>query len=246
VLVDALEDGAYRELADRVLRLVPDDGPPLLVGVAGGVAAGKSTTADALRHHIEAAGRTVGLLATDAFLWPNDELGRRSLSMRKGFPESYDVEALAVALRRLRAGATVEVPVYSHRTYDQVAGEVSVIAGSTDVVVVEGVNALQPEVAAELDVSIYVEAEEDDARTWFLRRFGDLCDAARDDPGSFYAPLASVDDDVRQTVADAAWDGINLVNLRQHIAPTRSRATWVLRKGPDHAVRSIDGPAPAR
>jgi type I pantothenate kinase len=238
-----VEDGAYRELAHRVLRLVPPGGPPVLVGVAGGVAAGKSTTADALRHHLEAAGRTVGLLATDAFLWPNAELERRSLTMRKGFPQSYDVEALVAALRQLRAGRTVELPVYSHRTYDRVAGETSVIDGTTDVVVVEGVNALQPEVAAELDASIYVDAQEADARTWFLRRFGELCDGARDDPGSFYAPLASVDDDVRHRVADAAWEGINLVNLREHIGPTRSRATWVLRKGPDHAVRSIDGPA---
>jgi type I pantothenate kinase len=237
-----VEDPAYRELAHRVLHLVPGAGPPVLVGVTGGVAAGKSTTAEALRHHIEAAGRTVGLLATDAFLWPNAELERRALSMRKGFPESYDVEELVAVLRRLRAGATVEVPVYSHRTYDRVAGETSVIEGSTDVVVVEGVNALQPAVADELDVSIYVEADEADARTWFLRRFLELCDAAGDDPDSFYAPLAAVDEDVCRSVADAAWDGINLVNLREHIAPTRSRATWVLCKGPDHVVRSIEGP----
>jgi type I pantothenate kinase len=163
--------------------------------------------------------------------------------MRKGFPDSYDVDALVDALRGLRTGRSVELPVYSHRTYDRVADATSVIDGSTDVVVVEGVNALQPEIAAELDASIYVEAEEDDARTWFFRRFGELCDAAKDDSGSFYAPLASLDDDVRRRVADAAWDGINLVNLREHIAPTRSRATWVLRKGPEHTVRSIDGPA---
>jgi len=243
--VTYLEEPAYRELAHRVLALVSDDGPPVLVGVTGGVAAGKSTTADALRHHLEAAGRTVGLLATDAFLWPNAELERRALTMRKGFPDSYDVEGLVAALRELRAGRTVELPVYSHRTYDRVAGDTSVIEGTTDVVVVEGVNALQPEVAAELDASVYVDAEEADARTWFVRRFDELCDGAQDDPGSFYAPLAGVDDDVRHRVADAAWDGINLVNLREHIAPTRPRATWVLRKGPDHAVRSIDGPPTA-
>jgi type I pantothenate kinase len=111
------------------------------------------------------------------------------------------------------------------------------------VVVVEGVNALQPEVAVELDASVYVEAEEVDARTWFLRRFDELCDGARDDPGSFYAPLAAAGDDVRHRVAGAAWHGINLVNLREHIAPTRARATWVLRKGPDHTVLSVDGPS---
>jgi len=236
-------DDAYRQLAAKVVAL--RDGPPpppVLFGVTGGVAAGKSTTADAIRRHLEEGGCTVALLATDAFLWPNDELGRRGLSMRKGFPESYDVEALVAALRGLQAGRTVEAPVYSHRTYDRLPGEVHRLDPATDVVVVEGVNVLQPEVAAELTASVYVDAAEEDAQRWFFRRFVELCEAAKEDPGSFYAPLAFLADRVRRTVADAAWEGVNLVNLWEHIAPTRSRATWVLRKGPDHAVLSLDGP----
>jgi type I pantothenate kinase len=239
-----VDDDAYRRLAARVAALQEGSPPPpVLFGVTGGVAAGKSTTADALRRHLEAGSCTVALLATDAFLWPNDELERRGLTMRKGFPESYDVDALVAALRHLRSGRAVEVSVYSHRTYDRLPGEVHRLHPATDVVVVEGVNVLQPEVAAELTGSVYVDAAEEDAQRWFLRRFLELCEAAKDDPSSFYAPLAFLGDGVRETVADAAWEGVNLVNLREHIAPTRSRATWVLRKGPDHAVLSLDAPA---
>jgi type I pantothenate kinase len=236
-----VDDDAYRQLAAHVAAErhgAPP--PPVLFGVAGGVAAGKSTTADVVRRHLEAGGCTVALLATDAFLWPNDELERRGLTMRKGFPESYDADALVAALRGLRAGRGVEVPVYSHRTYDRLLDEVQRLDPATDVIVVEGVNVLQPEVAAELTASVYVDAAEDDARTWFFRRFFDLCEAARDDPSSFYAPLAFLGEAVRRTVAEAAWEGVNLLNLREHIGPTKSRATWVLRKGPDHSVISLD------
>ena len=236
-----VDDDAYRHLAERVAALRAGSAPPVLFGVTGGVAAGKSTTADAVRRHLEAGGCTVALLATDAFLWPNEELERRGLTMRKGFPESYDVGALIAALRGLQAGRAVEVPVYSHRTYDRLPGEAQRLEPTTDVVVVEGVNVLQPDIAAELAASVYIDAAEDDARTWFFRRFVELCEAAREDPSSFYAPLAFLDDEVRRTVADAAWEGVNLVNLREHIAPTSTRATWVLRKGRDHAVLSLDG-----
>ena len=239
-----VDDDAYRHLARRVaaIRAGSAPPPPVLFGVTGGVAAGKSTTADALRGHLEAGGCTVTLLATDAFLWPNDELERRGLTMQKGFPESYDVEGLVAALRDLRAGRAVEVPVYSHRTYDRLPGEVQRVEPTTDVVVVEGVNVLQADIAAELSASVYVDAAEEDARAWFFRRFVELCEAARDDPSSFYAPLALLGEEVRRRVADAAWEGVNLVNLREHIAPTQARATWVLHKGPDHGVRSLDGP----
>ena len=236
-----LDDDAYRRLALRVAALRKGTAPPVLFGVTGGVAAGKSTTADAIRRHLEAGGCTVALLATDAYLWPNDELERRELTMRKGFPESYDVGRLVAALRDLRTGRAVEAPVYSHRTYDRLPDEVHRIDPATDVVVVEGVNVLQPEVAAELTASVYVDAAGEDAQRWFFRRFLELCEAAKDDPDSFYAPLAHLGEGVRRTVADAAWEGVNLVNLREHIAPTSHRATWVLRKGPDHRVLSVDG-----
>ena len=238
-----VDDDAYFQLAARVAALREGSPPPpVLFGVAGGVAAGKSTTADAVRHHLEAGRCSVALLATDAFLWPNEELERRGLTMRKGFPESYDVDALVAALKDLRAGRVVEAPVYSHRTYDRLPGQVHRLDPATDVIVVEGVNVLQPAVAAELTASVYVDAAEEDAQRWFFRRFVELCDAAKGDPDSFYAPLAFLDERVRRTVADAAWEGVNLVNLREHIAPTRARATWVLRKGADHRVLSLDRP----
>ena len=238
-----VDDDAYRRLARAVVALREGEPPPpVLFGVTGGVAAGKSTTAEAIRRHLEDGGCTVALLATDAFLWPNDELERRGLTMRKGFPESYDVAALVGVLRDLKVGRAAAAPVYSHRTYDRLPGEVHRIEPTTDVVVVEGVNVLQPEVAAELTASVYVDAAEEDAHTWFFRRFVELCEAAQDDPSSFYAPLAFLGEGVRRTVADAAWEGVNAVNLREHIAPTATRATWVLHKGPAHAVRSLDGP----
>jgi type I pantothenate kinase len=236
-----VDDDAYRRLAEEVVALrAGHPSPPVLFGVTGGVAAGKSTTAEAIRRHLEAGGCTVALLATDAFLWPNEELERRGSTMRKGFPDSYDVDALVGVLRDLKSGRAAEAPVYSHRTYDRLPGEVHRIEPTTDVVVVEGVNVLQPRVAAELTASVYVDAAEGDARSWFFRRFVELCEAARDDPSSFYAPLAFLGEGVRRRVADAAWEGINAVNLREHIAPTATRATWVLRKGPDHEVRSLD------
>jgi type I pantothenate kinase len=236
-----VDDDAYRRLAEEVVALrAGAPPPPVLFGVTGGVAAGKSTTAEAIRHHLEAGNCTVALLATDAFLWPNEELERRGLTMSKGFPDSYDVDALVGVLRDLKAGRAAEAPVYSHRTYDRLPGEVHRIEPTTDVVVVEGVNVLQPRVAAELTASVYVDAAEEDARSWFFRRFVELCEAARDDPSSFYAPLAFLGEGVRRRVADAAWEGVNAVNLREHIAPTAPRATWVLRKGPGHRVRSLD------
>ena len=238
-----VDDDAYRRLARGVAALRQGEPPPpVLFGVTGGVAAGKSTTAEAIRGHLEAGGCSVALLATDAFLWPNEELERRGLTMRKGFPESYDVAALVSVLRDLKAGRTAEAPVYSHGTYDRLPGQVHRLEPTTDVVVVEGVNVLQPEVAVELTASVYVDAAEEHAHTWFFRRFVELCEAARDDPSSFYAPLAFLGEGVRRRVADAAWTGVNAVNLREHIAPTATRATWVLRKGPDHQVLSLEGP----
>ncbi|MBA3302535.1 MAG: type I pantothenate kinase [Acidimicrobiia bacterium] len=223
------------------LRERPTGATPVLLGVAGGVAAGKSTVAAAVVEAASADGLRAEIMATDAFLLPNAELERLGLSMRKGFPESYDVAALSSTLRQLQASKVVVTPVYSHLTYDRVPGEERRLDGAgVDVVVVEGVNALQPAVAAEQDRSVYVDAAEADAWCWFLERFLRLCEEGRDDPTSFYAPLAPMAVEDQRAVADAAWAGINLVNLHEHIRPTRESATWVLAKGPDHSVRSLD------
>ena len=201
---------------------------------------GKSTTAARVRRHLVAAGVTVDLLCTDAFLLPNDELDRRGLALRKGFPESFDLDALGHCLGRLREdGGPVSVPVYSHATYDRVPGTIEELGG-VDLVIVEGVNVLQPPVADELSLSVYVDAEERDMRRWFLDRFTDLCTRAAEDEGAtFYRGLLALSPDERQAVAESAWDQINRVNLTDHIAPTRARATYVLHKAGDHSVRGL-------
>lgn len=242
--------------------------PPFVVGVAGGVAVGKSTVAamlgSLLAHWPELA--PVEVIATDAFLYPNRELEARGLTARKGFPESYDWDRLLTTLAAVRAGAEeVTVPVYSHQDYDIVPGaHRSIIRPST--LVVEGINVLQisratgsdpdgadpdgavPDGAVSdgcvpvsdfLDWSIYVDAAEQDAARWHIDRLLGLRRAAGDHPSGFLAWFCSLDDGEAENVARQSWSHINAVNLREHILPTRARASMVVDKGPDHRVRRV-------
>jgi type I pantothenate kinase len=237
------DDPAYDELARAAASLVERPGArlPVLFGIAGAVGVGKSTTAEIIRGRLRARGVAVEVVATDGFLFPNAELERRLLTLRKGFPESFDHEALVGVLARLReAAASVEVPRYSHQTYDRVPGPGRVLAPA-QVVIVEGVDALQEPVAGWLDIALYIEAGEADLRAWFVSRFLDLCREADRDPthSPFYASFSGVAEADRRAVADSAWDQINAVNLREHIAPSRARATHVLEKSADHSVRAL-------
>ena len=229
-------DRAYREVADRVAAMAADADRPVLFGISGGVAVGKSTTAGRIAEHLADLGVDVELLATDAFLLPNAALAAAGLAYRKGFPESYDADLLATTLERLRAGEAAEVPVYSHATYDRVP-DVTVPVAPAAVVVVEGVNALQPPAVDLLDAALYVDAEESSMVDWYLARILDLLESA--EPGTFYASLPQMSPDERRTFALQAWEAINAVNLRDHIEPSRDRATWVLCKGPGHEVLSL-------
>ncbi len=229
-----MED-AYRTLA-RAIAEAHARRRPVLFGVAGGVAVGKSTTARRVCERLGDVGLVAEVLPTDAFLMTNAELSARGLDLRKGFPDSYDRHALAGALEQLRRGERTEVPVYSHLTYDRVAGASQVLDPDLDVVVLEGVNALQEPAVGMLDLSVYVDADEAHARAWFVDRFVRLCAEGADDPTSFYAPLSGLDRDDQRAVADTAWSTINLVNLREHIRPSRMAATYILRKDADHAV----------
>jgi type I pantothenate kinase len=236
-----LDDPRYHELAHELRRRVAP-GRPLLVGITGPVAVGKSTTAEILHGLLETQGLRADLLCTDCFLLPNSILVDRGLTMRKGFPETFDSDALASCLQRLRAGdLPVLVPVYSHAVYD-IVPEARRPVGTADVVLVEGVNALQRPAVDLLDVSIYVDAEEGHVRHWFIRRFLDLCTTAETDDTSFYRMFAAMPDEQRLAVAAGAWDGINGPNLKEHILPSRDRATFVLRKGADHSVLDLEGP----
>lgn len=216
------------------------EGPsPHVVGVAGPVAVGKTTVAEGFAGAMRSRGREAQVLGTDAFLFPNDVLAERGLTMRKGFPESFDAEALERGLSRIKAGERrVEVPVYSHLTYD-IDPEARAVLEDPDLVVVEGVNVLEEPAVGFLDVGIYVDAPEETVRGWFVERLLGLVDAARDDPSSFYHGFASAPPEEVRSFAEGAWDAINAVNLREHILPSRERAQVVVEKGPDHEIVAV-------
>ena len=226
-------------LAQRALERRDVDGDAVIVGVAGSVAVGKSTLAAALGDAVASTGPSVHVLTTDAFLHSNAVLSEQGLLMRKGFPESYDQPALVAFVAAMRARSeTVTVPVYSHDTYDVVDGERDPIPAS-DVVVIEGVNALSA-LGASLDLAVYVDADERDIETWFLERFHRLCEAARDDERSFYRMFVGIPIEDVDAIARRTWREVNLVNLHEHIAPSRAYAEAVVRKGADHRVLGVD------
>jgi type I pantothenate kinase len=228
------------------------DRTPYVVGIAGSVAVGKSTTARLLKlllarwpDHPD-----VALVTTDGFLLPNAELQSRGLLERKGFPESYDRRALVQFVAAVKAGApAVIAPVYSHLSYDIVPGD-RVVVRSPDILLIEGLNVLQPArprsdgssglaVSDFFDFSIYVDADATDLRRWYVERFLQLRETAFQQPESYFHRYAALDHDAAIAEAARLWDTINGPNLEQNIAPTRGRATLVLHKGPDHAVRRI-------
>ena len=211
-----------------------EPGRPFLVGLGGAVAVGKSTFAAALAEAL--APLAVEVVATDGFLRPNAELSAEGLLGQKGFPATYDEAAMVAFLDDVRAGRVGAVPVYSHVTYDRVPGEERRVDGSaTDVVVLEGVNALQPTVAAALDLRVYLDASEALVRSWYVERFLGLVEAAESDEDSFYRGFVPLDDDGRRSLADSVWVGVNLVNLTEHILATRAAADVVVTKGEGHA-----------
>jgi type I pantothenate kinase len=227
-------------------------GTPFVIGVAGSVAVGKSTVARLLRELLARWPEhpRVALVTTDGFLHPNAELRRRGLMARKGFPESYDRRALTRFVADVKAGrAEVTAPVYSHLIYDIVPGE-RLVVDRPDILVVEGLNVLQPALpgkdgrtrlalADHFDFSVYVDARTEDIRSWYLDRFRALRATAFQDPASYFRKYTLVDEEEALKYARHTWSTINEPNLRQNILPTRGRATLVLRKGADHTVRRL-------
>lgn len=226
-------------LVELAAARVRDDGAPVVVGIAGAVASGKSTLADAIADQAIAQGTHAEVVSTDGFLFPNSELVDKGLLARKGFPESYDVDALRAFVDAVHSGVPeVLVPRYSHLTYDVVAGE-PLVLGTDMYVVVEGVNALGA-LGDRLDLAVYVHAEEEDLERWFVDRFIELCDEASNDPDSFYRQFLSMRPSEIDELARQVWRGVNLVNLRECIAPTRELADCVVVKGPDHSVTDVE------
>jgi type I pantothenate kinase len=220
---------------------------PFIIAVAGSVAVGKSTTARLLQTLVTQwpQGPRTELVTTDNFLYPNAVLEQRGLSNRKGFPESYDRRALLRFVQQVRAGAPeVTAPVYSHLAYDILPGQRQTVQ-RPDVLILEGINVLQPAPAGALavadffDFSVYVDARADHIRQWFLRRLYALRETAFADPQSPFRRLTQVGDEEIAAFGAGIWSTINEVNLIENIQPTRARATLVLHKGADHAVTRI-------
>jgi type I pantothenate kinase len=225
---------------------------PFVIGLAGSVAVGKSTTARVLQQMLAhwPANPAVSLVTTDGFLYPNAELERRGLLARKGFPESYDRKALLRFVMDIKSGKDeVAAPTYSHLSYDVVPHERIVVA-RPDIVIVEGLNVLQPArgradgrtglaISDFFDFSVYVDAATPDIRKWYVDRFLRLRETAFRDPASYFARYGSLTEAEAVAEANRIWDGVNGPNLQQNVLPTRGRATLVLRKAADHSVRFV-------
>jgi type I pantothenate kinase len=225
---------------------------PFVIGIAGSVAVGKSTTARLLRELLARWPEhpNVALVTTDGFLLPNAELIRRGLLEHKGFPESYDRKALLRFVLDVKSGRDhVEAPVYSHLHYDVLPDQRVRIEGA-DILLVEGLNVLQPAAVREdgrsglavsdfFDYSVYVDAATSDIRRWYVERFLRLRETAFRDPASYFRRFADLTHGEAVERAEWLWDTINGPNLRMNIQPTRSRASLVLRKDADHSVRWV-------
>jgi type I pantothenate kinase len=246
--------GATQRLHEATGTFLGADGlrVPYVIGVAGSVAVGKSTTSrilKALLSHWPSHPR-VDLVTTDGFLLPQRELEKRGLTLRKGFPESYDARRLVRFLADVKSGVpAVAAPVYSHLAYDIVPDQWQSV-NEPDIVIVEGLNVLQtgsaragrplPNFVSDFfDFSIYVDASEADIEQWYVERFLRLRDTVFQDPSSYFHRYAALTVPEAITTATRIWQTINLVNLRKNIAPTRERAHLILEKGRDHAVRRV-------
>src|SRR5947207_392006 len=225
---------------------------PFIIGVGGSVAGGKSTTARVLQALLARWTNIpkVELVPTDGFLYPNAVLEREGLMEKKGFPESYDLPALLRFLSDIKAGRRpARAPIYSHLFYDVVPNH-WVEIDHPDILIVEGLNVLQagrlpkdgkaiPFVSDFFDFSVYLDADEDVLRTWYVDRFLTLRGTAFRDPKSYFHRYSLLTDEEAVETATSIWSRINLVNLHENILPTRQRADLILKKSESHLVENV-------
>lgn len=225
--------------------------PPFIIGIAGSVAVGKSTTARLLKALLSRWDNhpKVELVTTDGFLYPKKVLDERGIMHRKGFPESYDIKRLVEFVSDVKAAKpNLEVPVYSHITYD-ITDEVKVV-DRPDVLIIEGLNVLQSGmdyphdphrvfVSDFLDFSLYVDAESKTIEQWYVERFLKFRQGAFTKPGSYFSHYTQLNEPQAIEKAQSIWQSINGVNLDANILPTKGRAHLILKKGQDHKVEEV-------
>ena len=240
------------EQRKRFLSLADETKTPFVIGIAGSVAVGKSTTARILAELLARwpSSPKVDLVTTDGFLYPNAILKRENMMERKGFPESYDTGALLRFLSAIKAGQpNVKAPTYSHLTYDVLPNEHRMV-DRPDILIFEGINVLQsrslpadgkivPMVSDFFDFSIYIHAEEGLIHNWYVERFMRLRDTAFRDPHSYFHRYATISEEEALGIAEGLWQNTNLKNLHQNILPTRPRADLILQKGENHLMESV-------
>ncbi|MGX7417886.1 type I pantothenate kinase [Carnobacterium gallinarum] len=236
----------YEALQEQKLHFLKKDVQmkPFIIGIAGSVAVGKSTTARLLQMMLSRVYKTkkVELITTDGFLYPNKILEERQIMDKKGFPESYDMARLITFLGDVKNGAPeVKAPVYSHEVYDIVEGEYDILT-QPDILIVEGINVLQlPQneqiyVSDFFDFSIYVDADSDLIQQWYLDRFGVLLNTAFTDPTNYYYSYAVGNRQKAFDMAKDVWRRVNLQNLEEFILPTRNRADLIIHKAENHRI----------
>lgn len=225
---------------------------PYIIGIAGSVAVGKSTTARLLQALLTRwpEHRKVDLITTDGFLYPNQVLKNRNIMKKKGFPQSYDMRRLVNFVSQIKSGArNVVAPVYSHLTYDIVPDQQQVI-DQPDILILEGLNVLQSDmdyphdphhvfVSDFVDFSIYVDADPELLKQWYIGRFLKFRQGAFSDPDSYFHNYSKLSEEEAVKIAGSIWDEINGLNLKENILPTKERASLIMTKGENHSIQNV-------
>lgn len=222
---------------------------PYIISIAGSVSVGKSTSARILQSLLAnwPVARKVDLITTDGFLYPLEILQKKNLLQKKGFPISYDTQRLIRFLADIKSGKkNVKAPIYSHLTYDIIPNQFDIV-DRPDILILEGLNVLQIGsnksnqmfVSDFVDFSIFVDAEEEQLKEWYIKRFLKFCRSAFTDPNSYFKHYANLSEQEAIGTATQIWDNINGLNLKQNILPTRERANLILKKGENHKVELV-------